>query len=100
MQKSSTQSLASIVNNNQRFKPSIDHSLSTIDGSKVIDNMLEDCADLIDPNYKPWFAKRFMRMPAHRVAVAASSARQTLLYKPSTNTQKLFTSLIRKEAGF
>jgi len=100
MQKTKTESLASIVNRNQEFKQSIDYSPSSIDVNKRVDMQLHDCSDLIDEKYKPWFAKRFFRIQPHRVAVAASATRETARYQPATNTQKLFTMLIRKEAGF
>lgn len=61
---------------------------------------LDDYSDLIDLRYKPWFAKRFFRIQPHRLSIAASSVREAARYQPSTNVQKLFTMLVRKEAGF
>lgn len=98
---STTENIATIVNRNESLKKTIVNSqLSTVDKSKRVDVLLEDCADLIDPLYKRWFAKMFFRISPDRVYALASSCRETALYRPDTHIKKLFTSLVKREAGF
>lgn len=57
----------------------------------IVDMMLADYKDLIDPKYKPWFAKRFYKLPFDLVHRCASEARQE-----GRNKQSLFTYKIRE----
>lgn len=54
--------------------------------------LLQDYADLIDPNYKNWFAKRFYTIPFDVLHRFASEARQEARSDP----KRLFAYLINK----
>lgn len=58
----------------------------------LVDKMLEDCSDLIDPNYKKWFAVRFYTLSQEDIHRAASEARQDALQSP----QRLFAHIVNR----
>ena len=62
--------------------------------SVIVDQLLADNKDLIDPNYQKWFAARFYYLPFDQIHRAASEARQD-----GKHSQKLFSFLIRKLAS-
>ena len=47
----------------------------TIDNSKRVDNALWKTNDLIEPEYKPWFAKQAIRLGADKYLGIADDAR-------------------------
>lgn len=56
----------------------MDDSTTTIDNrndAKTVDILLKECEDLIDPQYTPYFAKRFYWFDKDSVLKAASIAR-------------------------
>lgn len=59
--------------------------------SVIVDKLLEEYGDIIDPNYKQWFAARFYILPFDQIHRAASMARQE-----GNNSQKYFSHLIKK----
>lgn len=69
-----------------------DKILKPIGNSLLVDTMLEDCKDLIDPNYKKWFAARFYQLKPDMVQRAASEARQDA----KQSSQRLFAHIIGK----
>lgn len=78
-------SIVSIANKNTKLNPIV-YSL-------LVDTLLEDCSDLIDPKYRKWFAARFYQLSPNEVQQAASEARQDARKSP----QRLFTHLINKK---
>lgn len=72
-----------IANRNKTLKP--------IANSLLVDQLLIDYGEFIDPAYKKWFAKRFYTMPFDVVHRCASEARQD-----GKNPQRLFAHLINK----
>ena len=70
----------------------------TIDNSneygkqEKIDMLLEECKDVINPDYKKWFAKAFQTMEANQVLKLASQAKAD-----GRDPERLFCYLIRKE---
>jgi hypothetical protein len=72
---------------------------STIDnrGSKstvIVDQMLIDYQDLIEPSYKKWFASKFYNIPFDQLHRAASEARQD-----GKNSKRFFAFLVKKLAA-
>ena len=74
------------------FNPIANREKTT--SSVIVDRLLTDYSDLIDPNYKKWFAARFYNLPFDQIHRAASEARQD-----GANPQKLFSFIIRKLTG-
>lgn len=68
-----------------------DKTLKPIANSLLVDQLLKDYSDLIQPTYKKWFAQRFYTVPAERVANLASEARAD-----GKDPQKLFAFLIKR----
>jgi hypothetical protein len=87
----------SIVNRKLEFK---NYSLSSIDNSKKVDLLILDCQDLIDPAYRKWFIVRFYKLADDTVRRLAAQVRETKASKPDTNEQRLFSWLIKRQAGF
>lgn len=69
------------------------NSNRTIGSTKqqIIDSLLNTCSDLIDYNYKKWFAKKFQALEPTTVMELASQARQD-----GSDPKRLFCFLIRK----
>jgi hypothetical protein len=64
--------------------------LRPIDNSSIVDRALEQTKDLIDPQYKKWFAKQAIRLGADRYLGAASDARE------GQQPKRLFVWLLRR----
>ena len=69
-----------------------DKVLKPIGNSLLVDRMLSDCGDLIDPRYLKWFAARFYHIKPEMVQRAASEARQDA----KQSSQRLFAHIIGK----
>lgn len=65
---------------------------STIVSSRRVDAALENTADLIDENYKKWFAKQAIRLGPDRYMGIARDARE------GKQPARLFVWLLRKTA--
>lgn len=65
-----------------------------------MDNLVEECADLIDPAYRKWFIRRFYKLTSDVIHRLATAVRETVAHKPDTNAQSLFCWLVKREAGF
>lgn len=61
--------------------------------SVIVDRLLQDYADLIDPHYQKWFAKRFYYIPFNQLHRAASEARND-----GKDKRRLFAHLVQKAA--
>jgi hypothetical protein len=57
----------------------------------VVDMLLEDYKDLIDPNYVKWFAKRFYTLPFDLIHASAQEARQ------AKDPMRLFSFIINRK---
>jgi hypothetical protein len=62
--------------------------------SVIVDSLLSDYKDLIDPKYTKWFAARFYNIQFDQIHRAASEARHD-----GKDPQRLFAHLIRKLAN-
>jgi hypothetical protein len=91
------EALSSIVNSNQRFN---NNSQSSMDNSKRVDLLVTEVKDLIDPAYEKWFIKRFYKLTSDTVHRLAAAVRETMASKPGTNALRLFSWLVKREAGF
>lgn len=89
--------LSSIVNRRSEFN---NNSQLTIDNSKRVDLLFEDVQDLVDPSYRLWFIKRFLKMSSDSVRRLAASTREQVIFKPETDAKRLFSWLIKKEVGY
>lgn len=58
--------------------------------TKQVNILLKDCADLISPTYKDWYARTFYKLPADIVLSLASQARTD-----GRNPSKLFSHLLK-----
>jgi hypothetical protein len=65
--------------------------INPIGNSQLVDMLLRDYAELIDPNYTKWFAKRFYTLPFDAIHRAASEARAD-----GDDPRRLFAHLIKK----
>ena len=101
--KSQVQSITHIIkdintidNCKNKLKP-IDNCTIGINKNsiEVVDQLLIECSDLIIPNWKPYFARKFYTLNRDRVMVLASQARQD----SRTTPPRLFSYLINKETG-
>jgi hypothetical protein len=61
-----------------------------IDNSTIVDRALERTADLYDPEYKKWFAKKAIQLGADRYLGIASDARE------GRDKKRLFTWLLKR----
>lgn len=91
------EALSSMVNSPKRFT---NNRLSSIDNSKRVDVLILDVEDLIDPAFRLWFIKRFYNLTDDTVRRMAASVREQYVAKPSTNKFRLFSWLIKREAGY
>lgn len=91
------EALSSIVNSTERFN---NNSQSSMDNSKRVDLLVEDCQDLIDPAYRKWFIKRFYKMASDTIRRLAAAVREQCAANPATNALRLFSWLVKREAGF
>ena len=71
-----------------------------MDNSKRVDLLIVDVEDLIDPGYRLWFIKRFYQLSNDTVRRIAATVRETQAAKPDTNGLRLFSWLVKREAGF
>ena len=71
---------------NKELKP-IDNRISP----SIVDRLLQDYQELIDPAYIPWFAKRFYPLGMDHIHQCASQARQD-----AKDPKRLFAYLIKK----
>lgn len=62
--------------------------------SQLVDHLLNDYSDLIEPGYAKWFAARFYRLPEEVVRRCGSEARAD-----GKTPKKLFAFLIRKHTS-
>lgn len=91
------EALSSMVNRSQGFT---NNRQSTIDNSKRVDVLILDVEDLIDPAFRLWFVKRFYKLSDDTVRRLAASVREQVAAKPNSNPIRLFSWLIKREAGF
>jgi hypothetical protein len=91
------QALSSIVNSKQLHN---NNSLSSMDNSKRVDLLIQDCEDLIDPSYRLWFIKRFYKLATDTVRRLAANVREMMALGKAGNPQRLFSWLVKREAGF
>ncbi len=91
------QALSSIVNSREL---SNNNSLSSIDNSKRVDLLIDDCNDLIDPAYRLWFVKRFYKLSSDTIRRLAASVREAIAIGKAGNPQRLFSWLVKRECGF
>ena len=91
------EALSSMVNSKKVLN---NNSQSTIDNSKRVDLLIDDVKDLVDPNYRLWFVKRFYKLATGTVHRLAAQVRELKMLKPDTNVFRLFSWLIKREAGF
>lgn len=61
---------------------------------QTVETLLEECSDIIDQRYKPWFAKRLYRLNKNSVLTAAKLARQD-----GKNPHKYFSQMIKDAPG-
>lgn len=61
--------------------------------TKQVNILLKDCADLISPAYKDWYARTFYQLPAEVVQSLASQARAD-----GREPAKLFSHLLKRNA--
>lgn len=62
--------------NKNNYSTIVKNKFNTIANSSiVIDKLLKEYSDYIDPAYKKWFAKRFQIIPFDRIHATASEAR-------------------------
>lgn len=64
--------------------------INSMNDDKTVDLLLQDCSDLIDSNYKGWFAKRFYKLNRDSVISGASLAR-----KEGKWPQRHFTEMVK-----
>lgn len=62
--------------------------------SVIVDRLLEDYKDLIEPSYAKWFAKCFYDIQFDQLHRAASEARQD-----GKNQKRMFAFLVKKLAS-
>lgn len=62
------------------------------DTSALVDLLLADYTDLIDPAYQKWFAKRFYTIPFDQIHAAASEARHD-----GKDPKRMFSFLIKRK---
>lgn len=62
--------------------------------------LVSEVEDLIDPSYRLWFIKRFYKLSSDAVRRLAAQVREMVSLKPGTNALRLFSWLIKREAGF
>lgn len=91
------QPLSSIVNSKELHN---NNGQSSIDNSKRVDLLVDDCQDLIDPAYRKWFIKRFYKLATDTVRRLAAAVREQCVANPATNALRLFSWLVKREAGF
>lgn len=91
------ESLSSMVNSRKTFN---NNGQSTMDNSKRVDLLIEDCKDLIDPDYRLWFVKRFYKLTSDTIRRLAASVREQIALGKATNPLALFSWLVKRECGF
>lgn len=91
------EALSSMVNRPKGFT---NNRQSTMDNSKRVDLLILDVQELIDPAFRLWFVKRFYRLTNDTVQRLAASVREQTVRDPKTNGLRLFSWLIKREAGF
>ena len=91
------EALSSMVNSRKLYN---NNSQSSMDNSKRVDLLIEDVKDLIDPDYRLWFVKRFYKLASDTVHRIAAQVREMAMLKPETNALRLFSWLVKREAGF
>lgn len=91
------ETLSTIVN---RKELNNNNGQSTMDNSKRVDLLVEDCQDLIDPAYRLWFVKRFYKLTSDTIRRLAAQVREQLAAGRAGNPMRLFSWLVKREAGF
>ena len=90
--------ISSVINQTQttidnRSKNILKPQLTIVDTKKV-DHMLEESRDLIKPQFKGWFAKRFYQISPSRLQELCGMARS------GRQPVNLFCWLVRREVGY
>lgn len=62
--------------------------------------LILDVEDLIDPAFRLWFIKRFYKLSDDTVRRLAASVREQVVANPASNALRLFSWLVKREAGF
>lgn len=62
--------------------------------------LVDECNDLIDPSYRLWFVKRFYKLSSDAVHRLAAQVRETVAAGRAANPMRLFSWLVKREAGF
>jgi len=57
-----------------KYKPTVKTIVNNC-SSKQVNLLLEDCADLISPDFKDWYARTFYKLTPHVIQSLASQAR-------------------------
>lgn len=91
--QNTTSSVKEVLNNTNSpiASSQLDKTSNPIGNSLLIDKLLRDYSELIDPNYTKWFAKRFYTIPFDLIHRCASEARAD-----GKDPKRLFAHLINK----
>lgn len=87
--QNSTSSVEQIIKDTIVTIDNREKEVKTIVNSIIVEKMLVDYQDLIHPDYKSWFAKRFYCLPMDQIHAAGQQARQN-----ADNPQRYFTRTI------
>lgn len=89
--QNSTSSVKQTINNTTLPIANRVNKFIPIANSQLVDTLLNDYTELIDPLYTKWFAKRFYDMPFDTIHRCASEARAD-----GKDARKLFAFLVNK----